>query len=273
METETETDKEQTSAAGFMSQVDYVPTAFEHSEWEALDERFDPNIFVPLKVEVFARAHTTVDPMFADFGGLPPAREEQWHLPDGESYKVEGTQAAAEGVAAPVMSDTELAAIRSAAAEEARTAALQEAEALRQIELQALSTRYQTLFDDFLKQQQEVRTDLERQTLEFAIQLSKRILDTTVEINPEYIVPLVKEALRKAGTAKIGKVRVSPPDLEFIQVLGIEKKLKEFDGSWQFEADASIKAGCVVETSAGEVDFDLESAWNRVKDEVVRVCR
>jgi len=53
--------------------------------------------------------------------------------------------------------------------------------------------------------------------------------------------------------------------------MGIARMLKEYDGTWLFEADEGIKSGCVVETSAGVVDFQLDQAWERVAGNVVRV--
>jgi flagellar biosynthesis/type III secretory pathway protein FliH len=49
--------------------------------------------------------------------------------------------------------------------------------------------------------------------------------------------------------------------------------MKEYDGSWSFVQDETIRAGCVVETSSGEVDFRLDQAWERIKDNVVKVLR
>ena len=83
----------------------------------------------------------------------------------------------------------------------------------------------------------------------------------------------MREALKYAGTASIKKVKVSAQDLEFIEVMGLSKKLKEFDGSWAFEADENLKSGCVIETSAGEVDFNLEKSWERIAESVVRIIK
>ena len=35
-------------------------------------------------------------------------------------------------------------------------------------------------------------------------------------------------------------------------------KFQEFDGSWNFEADETIKAGCVLESSAGLIDLQID---------------
>ena len=35
------------------------------------------------------------------------------------------------------------------------------------------------------------------------------------------------------------------------------------------EADESIHMGCILVTSAGEVDYDLEKGWERIRSQVV----
>jgi flagellar biosynthesis/type III secretory pathway protein FliH len=111
---------------------------------------------------------------------------------------------------------------------------------------------------------------LEASAVKLAVEIGEKIVGHAVEINPEYITNIVRQALGKAGGAAIKTVRVSPQDLEFIQVVGVAKQLKEFDGTWAFEADDTIRAGCVVSTSAGEVDFQIDKAWERMRDAVLK---
>jgi flagellar biosynthesis/type III secretory pathway protein FliH len=61
--------------------------------------------------------------------------------------------------------------------------------------------------------------------------------------------------------------------MEFIEVVGVKKNLRGFDGTWNFESDPTIKSGCVVESSAGEIDFQLDKAWERIQTAVVRAAR
>ena len=114
---------------------------------------------------------------------------------------------------------------------------------------------------------------MERQAVELALQVARKIIEQAVEINPEYIIPIIREAITSSGSAIIRKVRISPQDMEFVEYAGLRKQLKEFDGSWDFEADESIRSGCIVETSASQIDYQLDKAWERVRDQVVKVIR
>jgi flagellar biosynthesis/type III secretory pathway protein FliH len=159
--------------------------------------------------------------------------------------------------------------------EEARAAAKEEAlaDARREGEerLKALEERYAALLDDMGIQIRENVESVERQAVELAVHISKKLVGAIVEINPEYVLGIIKEAVKLTGGATIKAIRVSPQDLEFLKMLSPEKQFKEFDGSWSFQADETIHAGCVVETSSGQVEFDLEKAWERIKESVLKV--
>jgi flagellar biosynthesis/type III secretory pathway protein FliH len=61
--------------------------------------------------------------------------------------------------------------------------------------------------------------------------------------------------------------------MEFIDLIGPKRLLKDYDESWTFEAEPAITAGCIVESSAGQIDFQLDAAWNRIKDNVLKAVR
>jgi flagellar biosynthesis/type III secretory pathway protein FliH len=137
--------------------------------------------------------------------------------------------------------------------------------------IKAVEERYRTVIDDLGSQIQQEVEAVERRAVEFALQVARKLVGTIVEINPEYILQVIKDAVKLTGGATIKAVRVSPQDLEFIKMLSPERQFKEFDGSWSFQPDDTIRAGCVVETSSGEVEFDLDKTWERIKESVIKV--
>jgi len=137
--------------------------------------------------------------------------------------------------------------------------------------MKAVEERYRTIIDDMGGQIRQEVEGVERRAVEFAIQVARKLVGTIVEINPEYILQVIQDAVKLTGGATIKAIRVSPQDLEFIKMLSPEKQFKEFDGSWSFQSDDTIRAGCVVETSSGEVEFDLDKAWERIKESVTKV--
>lgn len=269
-----------TQSASDLTQATYESTAYEDQHWEVVGEFKGDETFLPSEFEVLGSdIRTVVDPMFADYGGLPaPA-----------SIRSHGPVAVGAGTAAPVQFgkqreeaevDTrlrfhpeEIEKMLAEAREEGKIQALDEAVSRQQENLERLQSQINTILTDIDKQFKERVVLVERQALDLALDISKRIIDGAVEINPEYILPIISEAIDKVGTSTIRSVRVSPEDLEFINIIGIEKQLKEFDGTWGFQADSSIRSGCIVETSAGEIDFQLDLAWNRLRDKILVVAK
>jgi len=137
--------------------------------------------------------------------------------------------------------------------------------------VKAIEERYRTIIDDLGGQIRQEVEAVERRAVEFAIQVARKLVGTIVEINPEYVLQVIQEAVKLTGGATIKAIRVSPQDLEFIKMLSPERQFKEFDGSWSFLSDDTIRAGCVVETSSGEVEFDLDKTWERIKESVTKV--
>ena len=90
-----------------------------------------------------------------------------------------------------------------------------------------------------------------------------------VESSSDYILPIVKEAIALSGSAQIKHIRVGTRDFEFLQNIKSAALGAESDAAWSFEADDSIHIGCVVVTTGGEVDLNLEQAWERIRAQIV----
>jgi flagellar assembly protein FliH len=163
--------------------------------------------------------------------------------------------------------EQQVAAAHAEGVEKGRTEAFAETEE----KLKGVEQRYATLVEDMGAQIQERVSDVERKAVQFAVEVARKLVGSIVEINPEYILTIIKEAIALTGGASIKSIRVSPQDLEFLKLLSPEKQFKEFDGTWSFVADETIRQGCVVETSAGSAEYDLEKAWERIKEQVAKV--
>jgi flagellar biosynthesis/type III secretory pathway protein FliH len=103
-----------------------------------------------------------------------------------------------------------------------------------------------------------------------AFQIAKKLVGAVVTDHRAYIHEVISEALRAAGNAEIKSVRVSPQDYEFLSTPQGNDASSVTDRAWKLESDDSIGAGCIVVTSAGDVDFDLEKSWARMREKVTR---
>jgi flagellar biosynthesis/type III secretory pathway protein FliH len=126
------------------------------------------------------------------------------------------------------------------------------------------------VIEDFKAQSQEMIQEYERKAVELALLVARRMVGTVVETQREYIISVIREAMQSAGTASIEAIRVSPQDFEFLANQGAGEQLKAgADYKTVFTSDETIKAGCIIITSSGEINFDLDKAWERLRTKVV----
>lgn len=134
---------------------------------------------------------------------------------------------------------------------------------------QQLAEQYTLLWEDMQVQLDELKAEHERKAVDLAMQVAKKLVGKAVSENPEYVVDVIHEALESISNATIKVVRVSPQSYEFLSLGQYGERVKiHGDQKLSFKADESIRAGCIVETSAGETDFDLEKAWTRIYEKI-----
>lgn len=261
-----------------LNQEQFKETAYQDQSYEVLGERQNLENFEPLEMQVLEGDEFLIDPMFRNFGGLPEQKTiQRWHLPENLAYKSPNNnneKKEQEEIEQSIkLKEEELAAVKAASYEAGHKAGLEEAVAINLEKMQQVEQNLQGMLADLQKQMAEQVQQLEKAAVELSLQISKKLIASNVEFNPEYIIEIVREALSKCGAATIRKIKVSPQDMEFIKIVGIAKEFKEHQGDWQFEADPEVQSGCIVETSAGEMDFQLDKAWDRVAENVIKVMR
>jgi len=271
-----ESSEEQASSESEDQQKPYTPTAYEDASWEIVGEAPMSDQFQPLELErVDIGVRQKINPIFDDYTEKDTSKgETRWHLPpdlmQAAAKEADGGDEEDETIK---MSAEELEKIRKEAYEQGLSAGQKESEEVNKQNLKVIEEKLFEAIKDLDAQLKEQVLEAEKNAINLAMAISKKIVTFAVEICPEYIEEIVEAAISKAGAAIISKVKVSPEDMEFIEIVGLNKKLTEDDTLFTFEADATIKNGCVVETSAGEIDFQLDEAWERVKENVLKVIR
>ncbi len=256
-----------------LSQSEYKETSYADQSWELVGDPIEERDFVPLAVDVVPHPGAVLDPMFADFGGTTPAEaRKRWHSEEASSFR-DPNDRSAELSAGAALREDEIQKVREEAYAQGRADALVEAAEQSTKKLEQLESRLGEVFHDLEAQHREQIERVEKAAVDLALQVSRKLLDVQVEENPEYVFAVVRDALSHVGGASIECVRVSPQDFEFIQVVGVAKQLAEFDGSWTFQKDESIQSGCVVQTSAGEVDYRLDEAFERLRQKIRAVVK
>jgi len=262
--------------SNYTSTADHADPTFEQASWEIVGAVEDNSEFAPLQLQILDKSEFKPDPLFENFGNAPEEGiTQRWHLPEEFATKGDQQELRHEEELRSLKEQhaAELERIKQETFEQGRQAGHEAAVDQSNERWNKIETSINTIMQDLQQQATEAVRQIEEQSVILAVQIARKILDTAVEINPEYIVQIVHDALSHAGTALIERVKVSPEDFEFIEVVGVRNLIKEFDGSWDFESDPTIKSGCIVETSAGEIDYQLDKTWERIKDNVVKVIR
>lgn len=255
--------------------TNYKETGYEDASFEIVGAPPSEEVFVPMQLSVMERNQPLTDEMFYDFGGNREESGQIWHLPQDVKFVAEDKKKSEEEE--KLRHEEELQNALDEQFNQGLLAGKQESyEAAKQeynLKLQEIEAHFTGVIEDLARQLKEKVQDIEKEAIKLSMHLTEKIIPYAVEINPEYLLPVIQEALGLCGGAIIKQIRVSPEDLEFINVVGLSKNLKEFDGSWQFVGDETIRAGCVVDTSAGEVEYDLNKAWDRTKKSIVSVLK
>lgn len=259
-----------------LSQLSYKPTQYADSSWELVGEFVNQTYFEASGFEVVSETTSVTDPMFADYGGIPKEKAKfRMHCPTGtqragKTAKQHEEDGAEEGQKKEAIAEEELARLIAEAETRGFEAGQSEFAKNAAAEKEALTNHYTSVMQDLAAQLKEKISEIEKKAVGFSVEMAEKLIGHAVEINPEYLLPIIQQALDLTGGATIKKIHVSREDFEFLKLISLEKRFPEYDGTWQFEADDTVKAGCIVETSAGEVNFDIQSAWDRVKDQVLK---
>jgi flagellar assembly protein FliH len=247
------------------SQSGYRPTPYARSHFEQVGKKLENDEFEPMRIEV---VHTedsgVVDRMFSNYGGGIGYAEEVRHARNPKEIE---KQKEVDAVHHITLEADQFEAMMHEQFASGLSQGRNEVESDLRPKLDQALARVEVLCADLTEQIHQEFDQVEHRAVDLAIAIAKRIINEAVEINPEYLLPVLRQALEYSSGGEVKRVRVSPADMEFIQV---EKIRKRFPGSWDFVADESITAGCVVETTTGDIDYRLDESWNRVKDQIVR---
>ena len=267
---ETTTEKEHEPIV--LSQRDYRPTPYRETSWEIVGESVKERDFVALEVSVLHGDAADADPMFEIFGqGFSRDTESVFHGPFGRPMAAHG------GLDHP--SEEEQLAQLGALLEEryqeglkdGHAAGFAEGEAKVAEKYEELSNHVQEVLTSVVTEVSDVLARIEEQALELALDIAKRILSTTVDVRPDYILSVIRAALKSLGAAKPLRIRVSLDDYEFLNVVGLPPELSSQELGVSYVADESVKSGCVVETNFGEVDMVVDRMWEQIRDSLYEV--
>ncbi len=101
--------------------------------------------------------------------------------------------------------------------------------------------------------------------LKLALDIAKAMLKTHLEVDPMAILPVVKEAINYLPSVKKpARIMLHPADAETVRK-HMQEELNEL--GWLLVEDAALeRGGCMVETTANQIDASNETRWRRIAD-------
>ncbi len=259
------------------TQVNYKETPYEYSEWEILGTYHKEQIFYPLTLDIINNDKLVVDPIFADYGGITHNSEKYLHLPEEEAFNFEKYEE--KDIASDIekikeeelkLRQEEVEKAKIEYYEKGKNEAILEAKKEKELLENKFYSEIQTTLEDLKNQVKNHNETLEKEALNLSIAIAKKVLDQEIKMNPQYIVSIISKTLKNMEGTKIHEIKVSPESYDFLINLNLKEIFNIGEESWNLVKDDSIKKGCVLETSAGEVNFNLDDTWNRVINELIK---
>ncbi|MES2755901.1 MAG: flagellar assembly protein FliH [Pseudomonadota bacterium] len=99
--------------------------------------------------------------------------------------------------------------------------------------------------------------------LDLALHLAKGMLRSALEVKPELVIPVVREAIEYLPVVQQPAVlMLNPADMPIVR----EAIGEELDkGGWRVVQDAGIaRGGCKVDTATNQIDAQIATRWERM---------
>lgn len=153
----------------------------------------------------------------------------------------------------------ELESTRRAAYESGRAEGLREGVQQARADVQ----RLQTLYDAFVQQSRDLQQNLADELLKLSLELARQMVRRSLAIHPEFIIPLLNDALAQVAHASARlRITLHPADAALMREhFGAQIAA----GNWQLIEDASLlRGGCLLQTDTTHLDATLQTRWQRL---------
>lgn len=247
-----------------------VPT-YNQAKWENIDSSSVECKFTVMQPELVEHLQLEPDPMFPCFD-LHPRKKNKTQTKSSHAVGTTRSQQEEELWLESESIKKEL----KQKFEEGKIVGLQEAEKIAEAKMaESLDVLSKQLaeFTASISSLLETRIqEAEKQSVKLALEISRKIVEETAEVKPEYVVGLIRKGLRSLEAAKALKIRVSAQDYEFLEVVGMPSDLTSSELGVQYVVDENIKSGCIIDTDFGEVNLEIDSMWEEVKSSLFSIC-
>jgi flagellar assembly protein FliH len=119
------------------------------------------------------------------------------------------------------------------------------------------------LADTFSTALQDADQLIANEVLDLALQLAKGMLKNALQVKPELILPIVRDAIEYLPVLQQPALLVLHPDDAAMVRAGIGEELDK--GGWRVVEDPSVgRGGCKVDTATNQIDASAAARWQRL---------
>ncbi len=125
------------------------------------------------------------------------------------------------------------------------------------------ASRLSDLANTFTTEVGKADETISQQVLDLSVDLARALLKSALEIRPELVIPIVKEAVRYLPALHQPALLFLNPDDAVLVKEKIGDELTKT--GWQLTDDAQLeRGGCRVETASNQIDATLPTRWQRL---------
>lgn len=127
-------------------------------------------------------------------------------------------------------------------------------------------------FQEALLQLQNLRQEtyqrIEREVVDLALAIARKVICREVELNREVIVCVAREALAKIEDPGKIRIKMNPSDLQFLEQAKyrLSDLIAHIDNATLIAEDSIQSGGCVIETNSGEIDARVEAQLRAIEE-------
>lgn len=152
---------------------------------------------------------------------------------------------------------------------EARSEAEREFQKALEHERQQMLGRIEKSLRDFSVERAAFFKDVERDLVQLALAIVRKILQRETQLDPTLLGALVRIAVDRMHCEGTVKLRMPPSDVELWRRTN-ESALQKND--WTIEPDETLLPGdCIVETELGNANFGLEAQMRTVEESLLQL--
>lgn len=131
---------------------------------------------------------------------------------------------------------------------------------------EALCNSFAASAEELARFKAEIYRDVEKEVVELAIVLGRKIVGHELSVNREALLHVVRSALEHTIDRHDLRIRVNPSDYAWVQGEFSRSLNEEWMGKIEFEPDAAIETGgCIIRSRFGIVDARIEQQIETLK--------